>query len=66
MNFKIFIIDFLITFAIAFIVTAAVTFFYSLIIHGKGIIGWETAFQLSIILGIIFPLLSKHDKNNKE
>ena len=64
MNLKIFVIDFLITFAVAFIVTAAVTFSYSLIIHGEGIIGWETAFQLSIILGIIFSLLNR--RNNKQ
>jgi hypothetical protein len=62
MNFKIFIIDFLITFAVAFIVTAIVTFFYSLIISGDGIIDWETVLQLSIILGIIFPLLNRHNK----
>lgn len=40
-------------FALTFTVSAIVTFFYSLIVYGTGIVDWETAFRFAIILGIV-------------
>jgi hypothetical protein len=54
--------EFVITFIVAFIVTAAVTYFYSLIVHGKGIANWETATILAIILGLLMPWTNKRKK----
>jgi hypothetical protein len=56
---KNYITDFIITFIVAFVVTAAVTFLYSLIVHGKGIFNWETAFQFAVIFGIIVPWINR-------
>ena len=56
------IIDFVITFIVVLVVTAAVTFFYSLIVHGKGIANWETATILAIILGLLMPWKNKRRK----
>lgn len=53
------IIDFVITFIVVFIVAAAVTFLYSLIVHGNSVIGWETAFQLAVIFGIVVPWINR-------
>jgi glycerol uptake facilitator-like aquaporin len=55
-------IEFVITFIVVFIVTAAVTFLYSLIVHGKGVANWETATILAIILGLLMPWTNKRKK----
>ena len=49
-------LDVAITIPITFVVAAAVTYLYSLIAHGTGVVDWETAFRLAIILGIVLPL----------
>ena len=56
------IIDFVITFIVVLVVTAAVTFFYNLIVHGKSIANWETAFQFAIIFGIVVPWINRRKK----
>ncbi len=55
MNTKELLINFTITFALTLVITVVVTFLYSLIVHGTGIIDWETSFRLAIILGIVLP-----------
>ena len=49
-------LDMVITIPITFAVVAIVTYLYSLIAHGSGSVNWETAFELSVILGIVLPL----------
>jgi hypothetical protein len=49
--------DAAITFAVTFVVNALVTFLWSLVRHGAGVVDWETAFRFAIILGIALPLL---------
>lgn len=44
------------TIPITFVVAALVTYLYSLIAHGAGVVDWETAFQLGLVLGIVLPL----------
>lgn len=53
MNIKEVLLDFGIIFVVSMIVTAIVTFLYSLIVHGTGIIDWETSFNFAIIFGIV-------------
>ncbi len=55
-------IEFVITFIIVFVVTAAVTFLYNLIVHGKGAANWETATILAIILGLLMPWTNMRKK----
>ena len=60
---KNYITDFIITFIVVYAVTSAVTFIYSFAAHGKGIIGWETAFQFAVIFGIVVPWINRRKKN---
>ena len=53
METKKLLIDFVAIFVLTLVVTAVVTFLYSLVVHGVGIIDWETAFRFAIILGIV-------------
>jgi hypothetical protein len=55
MNARKFLIHFATVFSIVLLVSVIVTFVYNLIIHGAGVIDWETSFRLSIILGIALP-----------
>jgi hypothetical protein len=57
MDIKKLLINFITTFALTLVVTAIVTFLYSLIVHGAGIVDWETSFRLAIILGIVHYFL---------
>ena len=56
MNIKKISIYFLWLFVLIFVVSAIVTFLYSFIAHGKGIIDWGTAVRLSVILSIVLTL----------
>jgi hypothetical protein len=55
-------IDFAVTFAIVLLVSVAVTFLYSLLVHGAGIVEWETSFRLALILGIALPIVNQRGK----
>jgi len=56
MNMKKFLTDMAITIPITFVVAAIVTYLYSLIVHGAGVVNWSTAFNLAFIIGIVLPL----------
>ncbi|HJH26424.1 MAG TPA: hypothetical protein C5S37_06525 [Methanophagales archaeon] len=70
MNIKQIFVYFAGMFALTFVVSAIVTFLYSLIVHKVGIVDWETAFRLAIILGIVLTWTNvrekKGDKKRKE
>lgn len=55
-NTKQVLLDIAITVPITFVVAAAVTYLYSLIAHGAGVIDWGTALYLALIVGFIVPL----------
>ena len=63
MSTKGFLIDMAITMPITFVVAAVVTYLYSLIAHGSGVVAWDTAFLLAIILGIVLPLTRAGGRN---
>ncbi len=44
---------FVLVFVIAFISAAIVTYLYSFIVYGIGIVNWELSIVLGIVLGII-------------
>ena len=66
MHIKKFLIDFAFTFAVTLVVAAAVSFLYSLIVHGMGAIDWEHSFRMAIILGILLPYLKTRENKQKE
>jgi hypothetical protein len=65
-NIKQYVIDFAVMFAVVFVVNLVVTFLYSLIVHGAGVIDWETAFRFGIILGLILPWMRRREKKQSE
>ena len=66
MKIKQYAIDFAVMFAIVFVVNLAVTYLYSLIAHGSGVLDWESAFRFGIMLGLILPWIRRRDeKANK-
>jgi hypothetical protein len=62
MNMRKYAVDFAITFTVVLLVTVIVTFLYSLIVHGSGVIDWETSFRFAIIFGIILPWMHQREK----
>lgn len=66
MGIKQYAIDFVVMFAIVLVVNLIVTFLYSLIFHGSGVIAWDTAFQFAITLGLILPWVRRREKKQGE
>lgn len=62
MNFAKFAKNFAVTFAVVLVVSVIVTFLYSLIVHGAGVIDWETSFRFAIILGITLAWIQQREK----
>jgi len=62
MNIKKYAINFTIIFTIALVVNIIVSFLYSLIVHGSGVIDWETSFRFAIVLGIVLPWIRQREK----
>jgi hypothetical protein len=56
MDIKRFLIGFLVTFVVGFFVTALVTWLWSLVFHGAGVVDWQTAFALALVAGIAVPV----------
>jgi hypothetical protein len=53
MNARIVFWDFVANFSLTIVVAAVVTFFWSLIAHGSGVINWEISFLLATVLSIV-------------
>ncbi len=53
MNTKIVFWDFVANFSLTIVVAAVVTFLWSLIAHGSGIIDWEISFVLAMVMSIV-------------
>jgi hypothetical protein len=52
----------LITGLIVFVVSLVVAYLYSLIIHGNGVLDWESSIRLGIILGIVLTAVRHMDR----
>jgi uncharacterized membrane protein YadS len=57
MNIRKYLTELALTFVVVFVVSVIVSFVYSLLAHGQGVVDWETAFRFAIILGIVLPWL---------
>ena len=62
MNIKKMSVYFLWLFVLILVVSVIVTFLYSLIVHGTGIVDGETSFRLAIIFSIVLTWI-KFSKN---
>ena len=59
MNLKNILRGFVVHFVLVLIVSAVVSYLYSLVAHGQGIIDWESSFRLATIFGITLPIMSE-------
>ena len=53
MNAKIVFWDFLANFSLTIVVGAVVTFLWSLIAHGSGVINWEISFLMAAVMSAV-------------
>jgi len=65
MNLKNILRGFIVYFVLVFIVSAVVSFLYSLIVHGHGVIDWESSFQYAFIFGITLPVVGEFERRKK-
>jgi hypothetical protein len=62
MKAKNFLREFCILFVLAYLLSLTVSYLYTLLVHGIGIIDWNGSLRFGILLGIIIPasrMLSK-------
>jgi hypothetical protein len=62
MNIKTCAIRFLYLFGIVFVVSVVVSYLYSALVHGEGIIDWGNAVRQGIILGIVLAWVQSKDQ----
>jgi len=59
MNIVSFLRSVVLIFLLVFVVSAIVSYLYSLIAHGTGVIDWDSAFRFGLIFGISLPLAAR-------
>ncbi len=62
MNIRQYAMDFATMFAVVLVVNLIVTFLYSLLVHGSGVIDWDSAFRFGIMLALILPWMRRREK----
>jgi hypothetical protein len=62
MNVKDLVTGFFTIGAIVLVVTLIVAYLYGLVVHGNGVIEWETSIRLALILGIALPIVRQLDR----
>jgi len=65
MNVRIVFWDFVANFSLTIVVAAIVTFLWSLIAHGSGIINWETSFVLALVLATVLASRKSQELKGK-
>ncbi len=65
MNLKNVLRGFILYFALVLVVSAAVSFLYSLVAHGRGVVDWESAFRLALVFAIALPLVHEFEDKRK-
>ena len=66
MNWKMFFLNFVVTFVVAVIAAAATTFLFNLIFHGGGSVDWEQAFRFGVMFGVTFGIVFSFRKNKPD
>jgi hypothetical protein len=65
MNIKNFLQGFAVMFVLVFAVSAVVSLLYSLLVHGTGIVDWESSIRFAFIFGIVLPTIQEIDRRKK-
>ena len=65
MNIRIVFWDFVANFSLTIVVAAIVTFLWSLIAHGSGVINWETSFVLALVLATVLASRKSQELKGK-
>jgi glycerol uptake facilitator-like aquaporin len=65
MSFKNLLTEFVITFSVVFVIAAVVSFLYSLIAHGEGVVDWDHSVRLAIIFGIVLLWIRARQSKQK-
>lgn len=65
MNTQKFVQDFAQTFLLVLAVSALVSYLYSLLVHGAGLVDWESSFRFALIFGIVFPAMKEIERRKK-
>ena len=66
MNIKQYAFDFALMFVVVFVVNLAVTFVYTLVVHGSGVLDWESAIRFGIMLAFILPWMRREQKKQSK
>jgi len=61
-----FLYDFAVFFTFVFLTTVVVTLLWNLVFHGRGQAGWETAFQLGVVLGSTLAWAKARERAEQE
>lgn len=51
--------------SIVLIVSLIVTWLYSALVHGSGVVDWETSIRFALIFGIAFPVIRALESRKK-
>jgi hypothetical protein len=62
MNFRNLVQGAVVTGLLVFVVSAVVSFLYSLLAHGTGLVDWEGSVRFALILAIVFPAIREIDR----
>lgn len=65
MNLKSILRGFIVYFVLVIIVSAVVSYLYSHIAHGQGVIDWESSFRLAFIFGVALPIVNEFERKKK-
>jgi hypothetical protein len=65
MKMKILFWDFVANFSLTIVVAAVVTFLWSLIAHGSGVIDWEISFVLAVVMASVLASRKSQELKGK-
>jgi hypothetical protein len=65
MNIKDVAVGVISTGAVVLVVSLVVTWLYSALAHGSGVLDWESSIRLAIIFGITFPVVRALEKKRR-
>jgi len=62
MNLKNIMRGFIVYFVLVLVVSAIVSYLYSLVVHGQGVIDWGSSFRLAFIFGVALPIVGEFER----
>lgn len=62
MNFKQIAFGFLSIAPVVLVVSLVVAYLYDILVHGTGVLEWESSIRFAIILGIVLPVIRQLDR----